>query len=46
MKIEILKVDQDKVCIEFSKVDGDYLTFVEEFNTIRNYMGELIDASN
>ena len=45
IKIEILKVDHEKVCVEFTKLDGDFLTFVDEFNLIKDYMGELIDAS-
>jgi len=39
MKIEILKADQGRVCIDFTKIDGDYLTFVEEFNQIKAYLG-------
>ena len=45
IKIEILKVDENKACVEFTKLDGDYLTFIDEFNLIKDYMGELIDAS-
>ncbi len=39
MKIEILKVDDDKVCIDFTKIDGDYMSFVKEFNALKAYLG-------
>lgn len=45
MKIELLQAGENKVCIDFTKAEGDYLTFTKEFNAIRDYVGELADAT-
>jgi hypothetical protein len=44
MKVEILKVDHETVCIDFTKKDGDSLAFYEAFNLAKSYFGELVDA--
>lgn len=38
IKVELLKVDEDKICVDISKVDGDYSVFVEEFNALKKYL--------
>jgi hypothetical protein len=45
MTIEILKVDDKKVCIDFTKADGDSLVFYKEFGNIKDYVGEIADAT-
>ena len=45
MKVEILSAGKGKVCLDFSKVDGDSLAFYNEFAIIKDYLGDLIDAS-
>ena len=45
MTIEILKADQNKVCIDFTRAGGDTLPFYNEFNLIKEYLGELIDTT-
>ena len=43
LKVELFKVDHEKICADFMKLDGDYPTFVEEFNAIRNYLSGSAD---
>lgn len=38
IKVELFKVDQEKICADFTKIDGDYQVFVDEFNAIRSYL--------
>ena len=46
MNAKILKVDDSKVCVEFSKVSGtDSIKFYEKFNNIKEYLGEFINAT-
>ena len=45
MTIELLDAGEEKVCIDFTKNEGDAITFYEEFNTIKAYLGETIDAT-
>jgi len=45
MKVEILKADEKKVCIDFTKLDGDSLVFYKEFGNLKDYMGEIADAT-
>jgi hypothetical protein len=46
MRIEILEVDEDKVCIDISKGDGDLMAFFNEFNYLKDYLGNIVDATN
>ncbi len=39
MKVQLLKVDQTKICVEFVKTEGDCLQFYESFNTFKKYFG-------
>jgi len=42
----ILKVDDEKVCMEFSKTGCcDSLLFFDQFNKIKEYMGDYINAT-
>ncbi len=41
---KILKVDEEKVCLEFQRTEGDVFTFFKQFAAIKDYLGELIDA--
>ncbi len=45
MKIQILKVDESKVCIEFDRVTGDQLEFFNLYGKIKDYCAEFNDAS-
>jgi serine/threonine protein kinase len=45
MTAKILKVDEERVCIDFQKSEGDVFTFHKQFKTINEYLGELIDAA-
>ena len=45
IKIEILYVDNENVCVDFTKIEGDYLTFIEQYNLIKNYLCNQIDAT-
>lgn len=45
MQVKILKAGDEKVCIEFSKTEGDSLQFYEEFNFIKDYINNLVDAT-
>lgn len=43
---KILKVDDEKVCFEFSKTGGtDSLVFFEHFNKIKEYFGDYANAT-
>jgi len=44
MKVEILKVDHETVCIDFIKKGGDSLAFYEAFNLAKGYFEEIVDA--
>ena len=44
-KVRVLKVDQEKNCLEFSRVSGDQLEFFEVFNTIKGYYGAINNAA-
>ena len=45
MNIKILKAGTDKYCVEFNKTQGDQLSFFKEFNTIKEVLGDLVDAT-
>ena len=45
MKIEVLSVGKDKVCVDFTKLQGDCLVFFKEFNQIKDYLADLADAT-
>lgn len=45
MKVELLKADPEKICIDFTKTDGDSLVFYKEFNVVKDFLGDLVDAS-
>jgi hypothetical protein len=45
MTIEILKVDDKKVCVDFTKTDGDALVFYKEFGNLKDYLGDIADAT-
>ena len=45
MNIEFLDAGNEKVCIEFTKTEGDSIAFLEEFNTIKCYLGDAIDTT-
>lgn len=45
MTARILKVDDEKVCLEFNRTSGDQLQFFENFTTIKEYFGGLNDAA-
>ena len=42
---KLLKVNEEKICIDFQKNEGDIFTFHKPFKNIRDYLGELIDSS-
>jgi len=45
MTVKVLKVDHEKVCLEFSRTGGDQLIFFSEFSKIKEYYGDLINAT-
>jgi hypothetical protein len=46
VKANILKVDDNKVCVEFSKAGNyDSLLFFKEFNNIREYLDDYNNAT-
>ena len=36
IQVRILKVNDQKVCVEFQKGEGDQVRFMEKFNEIKN----------
>lgn len=45
IKCKILKVDDSKVCVEFSKVSGDQFRFLEHFLEFKNnVLGNMNDT--
>lgn len=42
--IKVLKVAQDKYCVEFNRNGGDQLEFFRQFNTVRDEL-DLEDAT-
>ncbi len=44
-KVRVLKVAEDKNCVEFSRTGGDQLEFFETFNTIREFFGGINNAA-
>ena len=45
MKVNILKVDEAKNCVEFNRVLGDQIEFLNLYNKIKGYFGEFNDAA-
>ena len=45
MTAKIMKVDEGKVCLDVQRVDGDVFAFHYSFKEIKDYLGELIDAT-
>ena len=45
MNVKLLKVDDNKICIDVARVDGDVFAFHYQFNEIKDYLGELIDTT-
>jgi len=44
--VRILKVDNEKVCVEFTKgKHGGKMHFFDEFNKIKEFYGEMADAT-
>lgn len=41
----ITKAAADKYCIEFNRKSGDSILFFEQFKNIKEYFGELINAT-
>ena len=46
MFIRILKVSDEKVCVEFQKISGDYFMFLENYNKIKNALNLYNDTIN
>jgi len=42
---KISKAAVDKYCIEFNRTSGDSILFFEQFNNIKQYFGDLINAT-
>jgi ATP-dependent protease HslVU (ClpYQ) peptidase subunit len=42
---KILKVSDEKVCVEFNKSSGDSLSFFDQFNKIKEYFGDQANAT-
>ena len=45
MNVKILD-NGDTNCIEVNRMGGDCMIFFEQFNTLKDYMGEIINESN
>lgn len=43
--VKILKADKDKYCVEFTRTGGDQLQFFNQYAIIKDYFGDLVDAS-
>ena len=43
---KITKVGKDKFCLEVDRKTGDSLAFYTHFNNIKEFLGDLIDATN
>jgi hypothetical protein len=39
---KILKVDDDKVCIELKKTDGELMAFYNQYDAIEEYMSDFL----
>lgn len=46
VQARICKVDDQKVCVELSRVSGDMFTYYQYYKKIQAFLGELINASN
>ncbi len=44
IKIDILQVDETKVCVNFTKIEGECLAFYKEFAAMREYFSPLFNA--
>ena len=44
MNVKILK-DGDKNCIEVNRIQGDCLGFYENFNILKEYLGDIVDET-
>lgn len=42
---KITKAAAEKYCIEFNRTGGDSILFFDQFKIIKEYFGELIDAT-
>lgn len=45
MTAKLLKVNEEKVCLEIQRNEGDIFTFFNQFEQVKDYLGELIDAA-
>ena len=43
---KISKVDPNKYCLEINRTGGDQIVFFEQFKQMKEYLGDLIDATN
>jgi len=43
--VKVLKVDEEKCCMEFNKVNGDQMAFFKIYNEMKGYFGELNDTT-
>jgi len=39
----ILRVNEDTVCVEFTKTKGDVMKYYEQFNSIKKYFGCVLE---
>ena len=42
---KVSKVDKDKYVVEFNRVSGDSIVFFKHFNDIKEFYGELVNAT-
>jgi hypothetical protein len=45
MTIKVLKASDDKYVIDFQRTGGDQIKFYEQFNEVKEYMANFIDAT-
>ena len=43
---KVTRVDKDKNCLEIERKSGDSLAFYTHFNNIKEFLGDLINATN
>ena len=44
MNVKILKNGENN-CVEVNRMNGDCMIFFEQFNTLKDYIGEMVDES-
>lgn len=42
---KISRVDKDKNCVEFTRTGGNYLAFYNKFELIKEFFGDIVNAS-